>query len=87
MSIRLSNFKSIGQTFGKINNFKVGDIVTWSSYDVKKAGIISDLYSSLVGGRNIAYASVFGFKEQKKYEILCVNLKILTKNEFEQAKN
>jgi hypothetical protein len=83
----LSKFKSIGQSFGKIDNFKVGDIVFWSVYSDKKTGIVAELYSRRNGGRNIAYATVFCFKDRKKHNVLCVNLKILTKNEIEQAKN
>lgn len=87
MWIKLNNFKSVSESFGKINNFKVGDIVVWTYYDAKKTGIVSDLYFSTIGGRNIAYADIFSFEEQKTYKILCVNLKILTKNELEQEKN
>ncbi len=83
----MNNFKSVSESFGKINNFKVGDIVVWTYYDAKKTGIVSDLYFSTIGGRNIAYADIFSFEEQKTYKILCVNLKILTKNELEQEKN
>jgi hypothetical protein len=83
----LNKFKCIGQTFGKIENFKVGDIVFWAVYSKKKTGIISNLYLLQDGGRNLAYATVFCFRDRGKHEVLCVNLKILTKNEFEQAKN
>lgn len=85
--VELNNFKSIGQSFGKVGNFKVGDIVFWSFYSKKKTGIVSDLYTRENGGRNIAYATVFCFKDRKKHDVLCVNLKILTKNAVEKAKN
>ena len=87
LRVELNNFKSISQTFGKIDNFKIGDIVYWSKYSEKKIGIVSDLYSLFDGNRKVAYATIFCFEEQRKHNILCMNLKILTKNEFERQKN
>tara|TARA_R100000458_G_C8202003_1_gene192235 strand:+ start:621 stop:779 length:159 start_codon:yes stop_codon:yes gene_type:complete len=50
-------------------------------------GVISDLYIAETGGRDVAYASVYCLEEQKKYDVLCINLKLLTKNELDEQKN
>ena len=74
-------------SFGVLDNFKVGDVVLWSRLGIKLTGVVSDLYLNLEGGREVAYASVFCFENQQKLDVLCVNLKILTKNEVEDQKN
>ena len=55
----------MSESFGRLENFKVGDVVLWSNFGV---------------------ATVFCFENQKKHEVLAVNLKILTKNGSGEAK-
>ena len=51
-------------SFGVLDNFKVGDVVLWSFLGEKLTGVVSDLYLESRGGREIAYATVFCFKNQ-----------------------
>ena len=75
------------ESFGELSGFVVGDVVSWSDFDRQAIGIVSDLYFLKNGGRNVAWATVFDFEKQKKCGVLCVNLKIVTKNELQEPKN
>ena len=77
----------MGEGFGKLEDFKVGDVVLWSNLDGKMTGVVSDLQYAFRGGRDVGVATVFCFENQKKHEVLAINLKILTKNELGEAKN
>jgi len=46
----------------------------------RRVGIISEVFSEYIGGRNVAFANVFCLKEEKKYEIPLVSLKRIDKN-------
>ena len=74
-------------SFGKISNFKAGDIVCWSNLDSKHSGIISDLFFTPIGVRKVAYAKIFCFEDEKSHEILCLNLKIVSENGKTGTKN
>ena len=76
----------MSESFGRLENFKVGDVVLWSNLDGKMTGVISDLQYAFKGGRDVGVATVFCFENQKKHEVLAVNLKILTKNGSGEAK-
>ena len=78
---------AMGDSFGKIDGFSVGDMVFWTKLNKKMTGIVSNLRFLANGGRNVAYATTFCFEDNRKYDVLCVNLKVLTKNEVNEQKN
>jgi len=69
-----------GKSFGKINKFNVGDVVTWTNLDRRETGVISSMYFSMVGGRNVAFARIFNFRDRIEYDIICLNLKLISKS-------
>jgi hypothetical protein len=73
----------MSDSFGILDNFAVGDVVLWSKLGMKLTGVISDLRLVAEGGREVAHADVFCFENQKKHDVLCLNLKIITKTEVE----
>ncbi len=75
--------RAMSNSFGVIDNFSVGDVVLWSRLGLKKTGVISDLRLVMQGGREVAHADVFCFENQKKHDVLCINLKIITKTDVE----
>lgn len=75
--------KVMSETFGNLEDFSIGDVVLWSSLDRKMTGVISDLRLVFEGGREVARADVFCFEREKKHDVLCLNLKILSKNDVE----
>jgi len=68
------------ESFGKINKFSVGDIVAWSNLESKETGVISDIYFSTVGGRNVAFAKIYGFQDKIEHVVICLNLKLVSKS-------
>lgn len=75
------------KSFGKINKFNVGDIVAWSNIGRKDSGVISDIYFSVVGGRDVAFAKIYGFRDKLEHVILCLNLKLVSKSNSEVEEN
>ena len=73
----------MNNSFGILDNFAIGDVVLWSKLGKKMTGVISDLRLVMQGGREVAHADVFCFENQKKHDVLCINLKIITKTEVE----
>tara|TARA_Y100000593_G_C4070740_1_gene219006 strand:- start:46 stop:270 length:225 start_codon:yes stop_codon:yes gene_type:complete len=73
----------MNNSFGILDNFAVGDVVLWSKLGLKLTGVISDLRLEFEGGREVAHADVFCFENQKKHDVLCINLKIITKTDVE----
>ena len=73
----------MSKTFGNLKDFSVGDVVLWSKLDKKMTGVISDLRLVLEGGRQVAYADVFCFEKEQKHNVLCLNLKIISKNDVQ----
>ena len=73
----------MGSSFGILDDFAIGDVVLWSKLGTKMTGVISDLKLVAEGGRDVAHADVFCFENQKKHDVLCINLKIITKTEVE----
>tara|TARA_R110000824_G_scaffold374569_1_gene565127 strand:- start:26 stop:256 length:231 start_codon:yes stop_codon:yes gene_type:complete len=71
-------------SFGKIEEFSVGDMVRWSRLEGSKSGIIRKLRLHHEGGRNVAYADVVLLGSSKTEQICCVVLekiaKLMTKN-------
>ena len=74
-------------SFGKKGKYKVGDLVIWSEIHRKMSGVVEKLYIANVGGRQVAYATIFEFKNQRKYEVLCINLKKMMKFVVSNAEN
>ena len=74
-------------SFGKINKFNVGDIVSWSNIGEKMTGVVSDIYFSVVGGRDVAFAKIYGFKDKIEHTIICLNLKLVSKNNSKTQEN
>jgi hypothetical protein len=83
----LTTTKVMNKSFGNLDNFSIGDVVLWSNLGKKMTGVVSGLKFIHEGGRSVAHADVFCFENEKKYDVLCLNLKIITKNEVESRKN
>jgi len=77
----------MSNSFGILDDFAVGDVVLWSKLGIKMTGVISDLRLVTEGGRDVAHADVFCFENQKKHDVLCINLKIITKIDVAASKN
>jgi len=75
--------KDMNKSFGVTDGFAIGDVVLWSKLGMKMTGVISDLKLVTQGGREVAHADVFCFENQKKHDVLCINLKIITKTDVE----
>ena len=75
------------QSFGKLGRFEVGDVVAWSEINKSRSGVISELYHSSLGGRDVSYAKVFCFESKQNREVLCLNLKILSKSDVTEQEN
>tara|TARA_B100000900_G_scaffold360151_2_gene332059 strand:+ start:715 stop:939 length:225 start_codon:yes stop_codon:yes gene_type:complete len=73
----------MSETFGNLNDFSVGDVVLWSKLGRKMTGVISELHLVFEGGREVAHADVFCFEKEQKHDVLCLNLKIISKNDLE----
>ncbi len=73
----------MGSSFGILDDFAIGDVVLWSKLGIKMTGVISDLRLLEEGGRKVAHADVFCFENQQKHDVLCINLKVITKTEVE----
>ena len=88
LGARLMPMLTIDNTsFGKINKFNVGDIVSWSNIGEKMTGVVSDIYFSVVGGRDVAFAKIYGFKDKIEHTIICLNLKLVSKNNSKTQEN
>ena len=59
----------------------------WSELRKKYAGIVEKVYITLLGGREVAFATVFEFSENRKHEVLCLNLKKLHKTVVDKVEN
>jgi hypothetical protein len=75
------------QFFGDYRKFKIGDVVSWTKIGERDSGIISNLEITFLGGRKVTYATVFCFKKRLNQHILCVNLKLMTKNASSRVEN
>ena len=75
------------KSFGKLDKFKAGDIVTWSEINTNRSGVVSELFHSVQGGRHISCAKIFCFENEQNYEVLCLNLKILSKSDITEQEN
>ena len=48
--------------------------------DYRMSGVVSEVFCEQIGGRNVAFASVFCFRNEQKYEIPLISLKTIEKN-------
>ena len=74
-------------SFGSELDFDVGDLVSWAKIQKRFSGVIEELFLKNQGGRHVLYAMVFEFMEQKKHEVLGLNLKKLHKTAVNQLEN
>ena len=74
----------MSETFGNLEDFSIGDVVLWSKLGHKQTGVISDLRLVFEGGRQVAHADVFCFEKEQRHDVLCLNLKIISKSELEE---
>ena len=66
-------------SFGKTDDFSVGDLVYWSKLGEKLSGLVRTLKLIHEGGRNVAYAEVIPLGSSKTEQICCLSLEKLTK--------
>ncbi len=76
MSLNPSN--SFGDGFS--GRFECGDIVSWKNLgkDVN-VGMVYEIYTVKMGGRQIKKAKIASFKDMLHYEILVLELKLVSK--------
>jgi hypothetical protein len=67
-------------SFGKLEEFSIGDMVRWSRLEGSKSGIIRKLKVHAVGGRNVAFADVILLGSSKTERICCVVLEKIAKS-------
>jgi hypothetical protein len=76
MNIDLSG--SLGGTVS--GDFEVGDIVSWKKLGQKgNIGMVYEIYPVKMGGRQIKKARVASFRDALHYEILVLELKLVSK--------
>ena len=66
-------------SFGKTDDFSVGDLVYWSKLGEKLSGLVRNLKLIHEGGRKVAYAEVILLGSSKTEQICCLSLEKLTK--------
>jgi hypothetical protein len=87
MSALKSKMEISNKSFGGLTNFNIGDMVLWSEIGKKSTGLVSKLYNSKVGGRKVSFAKVFCFERNQNCNILCLNLKLLSKSDVKEQEN
>ena len=61
-------------------NFGIGDIVSWKRLNKEiNIGMIYNIYNIEMGGRQIKKASIASFKDTLHYDILIIELKLVSK--------
>ena len=76
MTLKKTN--SLGDNLS--SEFECGDVVMWKKLGQKaNIGMIYEIYSVEMGGRQIKKASVASFKDSLHYEILVLELKLVSK--------
>ncbi len=69
---------SLGE--GSSCDFEIGDIVSWKKLGSKRnIGMVYEIYTAPMGGRQIKKASVASFKDCLHYELLVLELKLVSK--------
>tara|TARA_R100001509_G_C4723371_1_gene167281 strand:+ start:170 stop:418 length:249 start_codon:yes stop_codon:yes gene_type:complete len=70
------------EKFGNFKDLKVGDLVFWTKLTRPKfTGVVSEINSVFMGGRNIQQASIFCFEDQKIHIIPTIVLKKLKRKD------
>ena len=75
------------KSFGNSKKFDIGDIVSWSILHKRRAGVVSSASSVELGGRKVKFAKVLCFEDGKVHEVLCLNIKIVSKNDSTTVKH
>ncbi len=75
------------ESFGGSSEIEVGDVVSWSNLSQEFTGVVSGFLSQSGGGRNVIFASVFCFENQKNTTVLALNLKRISKNDKQAIEN
>tara|TARA_R100000008_G_C3480267_1_gene113496 strand:+ start:380 stop:610 length:231 start_codon:yes stop_codon:yes gene_type:complete len=69
---------SLGE--GSSCDFEIGDIVSWKKLGSKRnIGMVYEIYTVSMGGRQIKKASVASFKDSLHYDVLVLELKLVSK--------
>ena len=87
MSALISKMEISNKSFGGLTSFNVGDVVLWTEIGRKNTGLVSKLYNSQIGGRKVSFAKVFCFERNQNCDILCLNLKLLSKSDAKEQEN
>ena len=62
------------------NQFECGDIVYWKKLGEEgNIGMVYEIYTVSMGGRQIKKASVASFKDSLHYDVLVLELKLVSK--------
>jgi|TARA_R110000824_G_scaffold257656_1_gene446590 hypothetical protein len=72
--------KRFSESFGKIDNFEVGNLVFWKNFGEKEFGVVSKLFFLQKGGRKVAHARVFRLRGKEYIDLPTIILKIEQKN-------
>ena len=68
--------KKFSESFGKIDNFEVGNLVFWKSFSQKEFGVVSKLFFLEKGGRKVAHARIFRLRDGEYIDLPTIILKI-----------
>ncbi len=64
----------------RIEQLDITDVVTWKRLgEEKNIGRIYELYTVELGGRQVKKAKVASFKDAQNYDVLVLELKLLSK--------
>ena len=87
MLVSKSKMQISSKPFGARYNFKPGDVVCWSDLRKKRTGLVSKIFEAQLGGREVSFASVFCFEDQRNYDMLYLSLKLLSSSDVSSAEN
>ena len=74
----MESSSSLGERFSC--DFECGDIVSWKRLDDKSnIGMVYEVYTTEMGGRQIKKARVASFKDALHYEVLVLELNLVSK--------
>ena len=75
------------KSFANSKKFDIGDIVSWSILHERMVGVVSSSSSVEIGGRKVKFAKVLCFEDGNIHEVLCLNIKIVSKNDSTTVKH
>ena len=74
----MNRSESLGESVSCI--FETGDIVTWKKLNTKfNIGMVYEIYTIKMGGRQIKKARIASFKDTFHYDVLVLELKLVSK--------